>query len=179
MNIKIFCRCSLLTSWSSEGLISTLRMYVCTYKTSIRGEYPCLQLDSNRRSQQSSGLILRLRPRDHRDRHAHNTYTYTPTPKQGQDAGNAKYWHCGLQHVSSEGVRPSLLTLHTRPKAAISSKPDHSTPRATVHRIGVYCPCRTINLPFVLYGCETWSLTFKEERRSRVFEWGVEGNIWA
>jgi len=28
---------------------------------------------------------------------------------------------------------------------------------------------RTIILP-VLYGCETWSLTLKEERRLRVFE---------
>jgi hypothetical protein len=25
-------------------------------------------------------------------------------------------------------------------------------------------------LPVVLYGCETWSLTLKEERRLRVFE---------
>jgi len=25
-------------------------------------------------------------------------------------------------------------------------------------------------LPAVLYGCETWSLTFREERRLRVFE---------
>jgi hypothetical protein len=25
-------------------------------------------------------------------------------------------------------------------------------------------------LPFVLYGCETWSLTFREEHRLRVFE---------
>jgi hypothetical protein len=29
---------------------------------------------------------------------------------------------------------------------------------------------RTIILPVVLYGCETWSLTFKEECRLRVFE---------
>ena len=29
---------------------------------------------------------------------------------------------------------------------------------------------RTIILPVVLYGCETWSLTFREERRLRVFE---------
>jgi len=29
---------------------------------------------------------------------------------------------------------------------------------------------RTIILPVVLYGWETWSLTFKEERRLRVFE---------
>ena len=29
---------------------------------------------------------------------------------------------------------------------------------------------RTIILPFVLYECETWSLTLREERRLRVFE---------
>ena len=34
---------------------------------------------------------------------------------------------------------------------------------------------RTIILPVVLYGCETWSLTLREERRLRVFE----DSIWA
>ena len=29
---------------------------------------------------------------------------------------------------------------------------------------------RTIILPVVLYGCETWSLTLREERRLWVFE---------
>jgi len=29
---------------------------------------------------------------------------------------------------------------------------------------------KTIILPVVLYGCETWSLTLREERRPRVFE---------
>ena len=29
---------------------------------------------------------------------------------------------------------------------------------------------RTIILPVVLYGCETWLLTLREERRLRVFE---------
>ena len=29
---------------------------------------------------------------------------------------------------------------------------------------------RTVILPVVLYGCETWSLTLKEEHRLRVFE---------
>jgi len=29
---------------------------------------------------------------------------------------------------------------------------------------------RTINMPVVLYGCETWSLTLREERKGRVFE---------
>ena len=29
---------------------------------------------------------------------------------------------------------------------------------------------RTVILPVVMYGCETWSLTLREERRLRVFE---------
>ena len=29
---------------------------------------------------------------------------------------------------------------------------------------------RTIILPVVLYGCETWALTLREERKLRVFE---------
>jgi hypothetical protein len=30
--------------------------------------------------------------------------------------------------------------------------------------------CTTVILPVVLYGCETWSLTLREEHRLRVFE---------
>ena len=30
--------------------------------------------------------------------------------------------------------------------------------------------CKTIIFPVVLYGCEAWSLTLREERRLRVFE---------
>jgi hypothetical protein len=33
-----------------------------------------------------------------------------------------------------------------------------------------YPICRSTILPVVLYGCETWSLTFWEELRLRVFE---------
>jgi hypothetical protein len=33
---------------------------------------------------------------------------------------------------------------------------------------------KTVILPVVLYGCETWSLTPREEHRLRVFE----KNIW-
>jgi hypothetical protein len=29
---------------------------------------------------------------------------------------------------------------------------------------------KTVILPFVLYGCETWSVTLREEHRLRVFE---------
>jgi len=37
---------------------------------------------------------------------------------------------------------------------------------------------RTINLPVVLYGCETWSLTLREERKLRLFENMVLRNIF-
>jgi hypothetical protein len=37
---------------------------------------------------------------------------------------------------------------------------------------------RTIILPVVVYGCETWSLTLKEGRRLRVFENRVLGRIF-
>ena len=36
----------------------------------------------------------------------------------------------------------------------------------------------TIILPVVLYGCETWSLTLREERKLRVFENMVLGRIF-
>ena len=42
-------------------------------------------------------------------------------------------------------------------------------------RIKIY---RTIILPVVLYGCETWSLTLREERRLRVFEYRVLRRIF-
>jgi len=37
---------------------------------------------------------------------------------------------------------------------------------------------RTIILPVVLYGCETWSLTLSEERRLRVYEYRVLRRIF-
>ena len=42
-----------------------------------------------------------------------------------------------------------------------------SSLRSKKLKIKIY---RTIILPVVLYGCETWSLTLREERRLRVFE---------
>ena len=37
---------------------------------------------------------------------------------------------------------------------------------------------RTIILPIVMYQCETWLLTFREERRLRVFENRVQRRIF-
>ena len=42
--------------------------------------------------------------------------------------------------------------------------------------IYIYCEIhRTVILPVVLYGCESWSLTLREERRLRVFDNRVVG----
>jgi hypothetical protein len=38
--------------------------------------------------------------------------------------------------------------------------------------------CKTVMLLVVLYGCETWSLTLREEHRLRVFENRVLRNIF-
>jgi hypothetical protein len=38
--------------------------------------------------------------------------------------------------------------------------------------------CKTVILPVVLYGYETWSLTLREEHRLRVSENSVEEDIW-
>jgi hypothetical protein len=37
---------------------------------------------------------------------------------------------------------------------------------------------KTIILPVILYGCETWTLALREEHRLRVFENGVLGRIF-
>ena len=37
---------------------------------------------------------------------------------------------------------------------------------------------KTIILPVVLYGCETWSFTLKEERKLRVFENRIQRRIF-
>jgi hypothetical protein len=42
-------------------------------------------------------------------------------------------------------------------------------------KIGIY---KTIILPVVLYGCETWTVTLRGENRLRVFENGVLRRIF-
>jgi hypothetical protein len=38
--------------------------------------------------------------------------------------------------------------------------------------------CKTIILPVILYGCETWPLTLREEHKLRVFENKVQKRIF-
>jgi hypothetical protein len=48
-------------------------------------------------------------------------------------------------------------------------------PSAKNVKIRIY---KTIILPVVLYGCETWFLPLREEERLRLSENGAEENIW-
>jgi hypothetical protein len=49
------------------------------------------------------------------------------------------------------------------------------SPAVKIVNVRIY---KTIILPVVLYGCETWSLTVREAHKLRVFENSVEENIW-
>ena len=51
--------------------------------------------------------------------------------------------------------------------ASVMYKGESSSLLSKTLKIKIY---RTIILPVVLFGCETWSLTLREERRLRVFE---------
>jgi hypothetical protein len=63
------------------------------------------------------------------------------------------WWGAGLIHVDTDGRTDGHNDAYEALFAAVLTK-----------------ICRTIILPVVLYGCETWSLTLREEHRLRVFE---------
>ena len=84
---------------------------------------------------------------------------------------NAVRW--SVTAVSAEGLfsrlfsNPFLIVLISG--RICTSPPQCST--TDLSRLCVVIPlCSPIILPVVLYGCEAWSLTLREERRLRVFE---------
>jgi hypothetical protein len=89
--------------------------------------------------------------------------------------------------VLYEQIMHCIIVFHFFPKYLMNAKNRLKLGNACYHsvqnllssrllyknlKIKIY---RTIILPVVLYGCETWSLTLREEQRLRVFE----GSIWA
>ena len=65
-----------------------------------------------------------------------------------------------------ENILSTYSESHTKPKNTTWEK-IRKFLLAKCLKIKIY---RTIILPIVLYGCETWSLRLREERRLRVFE---------
>jgi hypothetical protein len=56
-------------------------------------------------------------------------------------------------------------------QSLLSSRPLSRNVKVKIYKV--------IILPFVLYGCETWSLTLREDHRLSVCEQGPKENIWA
>ena len=67
--------------------------------------------------------------------------------------------------ISNRQPHNSQEEIKSRPKSGNACC--HSSLLSITLKIKVY---RTTVLPIVLYGCETWSLALREERRLRVFE---------
>ena len=89
-------------------------------------------------------------------------------------------WHSGPLREKPTGgfksqVKYKALLISLRSILILSSHLRLGLPRALfpigfpdkIFKIKI---CKTIILPVVLYGCETWSLILREERRIRVFE---------
>jgi hypothetical protein len=81
------------------------------------------------------------------------------------DDTNKSEWHSGRSLEQAE-FRECLLSFSQKPFVF----PSHMKKLIKINK--------TVILPVVLYGCETWSLTLREEHRLRVFENSVEEDIW-
>jgi hypothetical protein len=90
-----------------------------------------------------------------------------------------RLWFSGLICSPEDGRSVFLCNVAIRPQDYTVSQPTRSQSERSPpwksqksYRIILCCTwqCWTIILPVVLYGCETWSLTLREEHRLRVFE---------
>jgi hypothetical protein len=84
------------------------------------------------------------------------------------------------QHKHRINAQTSMLRVGFEPTIPVfeRAKTVHALHRAAAG-IGSRWIHKTIILPVVLYGCETWSLTVREEHKlDGVWEQGAEENIW-
>jgi hypothetical protein len=72
-------------------------------------------------------------------------------------------------HEEIKGRLNSGIACYHSVQSLLSSCPVSKNIKIKIHK--------TVILPIVLCGCETWSLTVREEQRLRVHEGGEE-NIW-
>ena len=93
----------------------------------------------------------------------HGTDGFTSPPKEGM------LWiFLPLKNLmASAGFEPANLGTKGQHATSRPPKPLSSSLPSKNINIKIY---RTMILPFVLYGCETWSLMLREERRLTVFE---------
>ena len=77
---------------------------------------------------------------------------------------------CYIQYLTNQNSIPEEMKSRLRPGNACYHSVQNLLSSRLLSKnlkIKIY---RTIILSVVLYGCETWSLTFQEERKLRVFE---------
>jgi hypothetical protein len=81
----------------------------------------------------------------------------------------AKFKYLVMTLTNQNGVRDEIKSrLNSENAGYYSVQYLLSSPLISKNlKIKIY---KTVNLPVVLYGCETWSLTLREEHRLRVFE---------
>ena len=89
-----------------------------------------------------------------------------------------EFKYLGTTLTSQNSIQEEIKCILKLGNACYYSVQNHLSSRLLSKnlKIEIY---RTIILPVVLYGCETWLLTLREEHRLRVFENGVEESIWA
>ena len=77
--------------------------------------------------------------------------------------------YCGRMHRNKNSIAEEIKSRLRSGNACYHSVQNLMSSRLLSKnlKIDIY---RTISLPVVLYGCEAWSLTLREERKLRVFE---------
>jgi len=110
-----------------------------------------------------------------RDENAGRSHSINIHNSSSERAEEFKYSRTTLTHHNSiQGEIKSRLTVGNACCHSVQNLVSSSLLSKNI-KMKIY---RTIFLPFVLCGCETWSLTLTEERSLRVFEEGVLRSIF-
>jgi hypothetical protein len=81
----------------------------------------------------------------------------------------AKFKHLGTTLTNQNDIRDGIKNRLNSGNACYYSVQNLLSSRLISKNLKIKI-CKTVILPVVLYGCETWSLTLGEEHRLRVFE---------
>jgi hypothetical protein len=87
----------------------------------------------------------------------------------------ARFKYFGTTLTNQNDIRDEIKSSLNSGYACYYSVQNLFSSRIKKLKINIF---QTVILPVVLYGCETWSLTLREERRLRSFEKNVEEDIW-